>query len=61
MDQHYHRSGRKRERQGMNQLIRLGSGVWERSLTEFTLSLSEGFEMTNAYFTCSTAQRSEVL
>ncbi len=27
----------------------LGDGsVWERSLTEFTLSLSEGFEMTNA-------------
>jgi hypothetical protein len=27
----------------------LGDGsVWERSLTEFTLSLSEEFEMTNA-------------
>jgi hypothetical protein len=50
MDQHYHRSGRKRERQEMNQLIRLGGGsVGKRSLAEFTLSLSEGFEMINAY------------
>jgi len=29
----------------------LGCGsIWERSLTEFTLSLSEGFEMTNDLF-----------
>jgi hypothetical protein len=34
----------------MNQLIRLGGGsVGKRSLAEFTLSLSEGFEMINAY------------
>jgi hypothetical protein len=40
------------EKREAGQKTRKGGGVsvWERSLTEFTLSLSEGFEMTSDYW-----------
>jgi hypothetical protein len=31
--------------------------VWERSLTEFTLSLTEGFEMTNRLLSCHSERK----